>query len=104
MLGILWAFWHIPMFLGANLPMSIMPLAVAFFIPGTLVYTWIYNRTGGSLLLLVFTHMGSHLNNSHLVLPANTTPFIVHTITFWIAAIALLLLDRKAWRAPAAQG
>lgn len=58
-LGVLWAFWHVPLYLepgGAQ--QSGFPFFI--FIPMTIAlsvfFAWIYNNTGGSLFLTFLTH------------------------------------------------
>ena len=58
-------------------------------------FTWLYNRTRFSLLIAVLTHMGAHINNSNKALPGNTTPLILHTIAYCIAAVIVVLVEKK---------
>jgi membrane protease YdiL (CAAX protease family) len=58
-LGAIWAGWHAPLYLdpvrvvqNPPLPFAIGLLALA------VVYTWVYNHTGGSLLLAILLHAG----------------------------------------------
>jgi membrane protease YdiL (CAAX protease family) len=58
-LGFFWAFWHIPFYLlpgsssQANFPLIIfVPIVFAL----TILFTWVYNNTKGSLLLTTLMH------------------------------------------------
>lgn len=97
LLGGIWAVWHLPMLLGAGVPLVVLPLMLPFFVFGSFLFTWLSLRTGGSLLVAVAAHMGAHLDNSHLSLPGDATPAVVHTIAFGLLAIALVVFDRKRW-------
>jgi membrane protease YdiL (CAAX protease family) len=99
MLGVLWAIWHVPVLLLAGIhSLTTLLLMIPFFTAGSLVFTWIYNKTQAGLLLAILAHMGAHLNNSHQSLPGNVTPFTAHTIAFLMLALALVLGDRKSWQ------
>jgi membrane protease YdiL (CAAX protease family) len=53
-IGFVWAFWHFPNFF------AITPSMLAVFVPMgmvlSLIYTWAYNSTGGSLFAVVLLH------------------------------------------------
>jgi membrane protease YdiL (CAAX protease family) len=97
-LGILWALWHIPMFVGQAVPMNLMPIMVLFFLGGSVVFSWFYFRLKESLFIVVMLHLGSHLNNSHLALPADISPLIAQTVAFCVLAVLLIVFDPKIWR------
>ncbi len=99
-LGVLWATWHIPMFLMVGLPAGTIAITFVMLIGGAFFFTWLYARTGGSLLLAVLAHVGVHANNSHIPLPGNTTPLVVHTVAYVLLAFALVGFDRTVWQGP----
>lgn len=96
-LGVVWTVWHFPMLIGQGVPPSLFPLMFVFFVAGSVVFTWVYFRTSGSLLACILLHLGAHLNNSHLPLPGEETPVILHTIAYVILAGCLLMFDRKTF-------
>jgi membrane protease YdiL (CAAX protease family) len=99
LLGLLWGLWHVPMFLLANLEPGMVALLVVVFLPaGSVVFGWFFERTRGSLVIAILLHMGAHLNNSHLALPQDPLPTLVHTAAYVLLAGLLVAVDRKTWR------
>lgn len=99
-LGTLWCAWHAMMFDLTGMSLAFLAALVPFFVAGSIVFTWIWNRTRGSLLVAILAHMGTHLDNSNRPLPGNVAPAIVHSVAFIACAIAVVALDRRAFREP----
>jgi membrane protease YdiL (CAAX protease family) len=98
-LGVLWALWHTMMFvLQGTTPLTFL-LSFALIVAGSVVFSWIYQHTRGSLLLAILAHAGVHLNNPTRALPGKVTPFLIYTVAVMVLACGLVLGDRKAWRA-----
>src|SRR5438046_8834702 len=59
-LGTIWAFWHLPLFWAPawNLPPTILNIVmfVVAAIAFTIVMTWVFNNTRGSLFMAVLVH------------------------------------------------
>ena len=57
-LGIIWALWHLPQFFNPATLYSDLPFALfaAYLIPFTVLITWVFNSTGGSVLLAMLAH------------------------------------------------
>lgn len=105
-LGVLWALWHVPMFISAGDAPLVVLVELAFIAIGSAVFTWFYRRTSGSLLLAVLLHVGVHLDSPTRALPASATPLYILTAAYLVLAIALPMLDRRAFegRSPEAPG
>lgn len=105
-MSLLWALWHVPMFVAVGDSPLGVAVSLAFIAVGNVSFTWLYRRGGGSLLLAVAYHFGAHLDASTHALPADATPVTIHTAGFAVLGVALLLLDRRAWegRTPEAPG
>jgi membrane protease YdiL (CAAX protease family) len=97
-LGVLWALWHTTMFILQGATPLTFVVSFVNIIAGSVVFSWIYNRTRGSLTTAVLAHVGVHWNNPMHALPEKVTPLVVYTVSIAIAACALVLLDRKAWQ------
>jgi uncharacterized protein len=51
-LGVVWAFWHLPLMVAALIPWS----DIAMVTVQSVVYAWLFNNTGGSVLLVMLFH------------------------------------------------
>jgi membrane protease YdiL (CAAX protease family) len=92
--GTLWTLWHIPMFLFAGIPLSLLLVMLLYFIGGSLMFSWLLCRTG-SLAIVVLAHLGAHLNNSHLALPGEVLPLVVHAIVYAGIGVGAVYFDRR---------
>jgi membrane protease YdiL (CAAX protease family) len=99
-LGVLWTLWHIPMLTLQGVSPELYFVFVPFMVGGSILFTWIYRHTRGSLLLAVLAHVGVHLNNPGHAMPQRATPMVIHTVAYVALAVALVLGDRRAWREP----
>jgi membrane protease YdiL (CAAX protease family) len=57
-LGVLWALWHLPVFFNPDTSYRDLPflLFLAFIVVFTVLMTWLFNSTGGSVLMAMFFH------------------------------------------------
>lgn len=87
-LGLVWGLWHVPsmIFFGEQSALNIS-VAIINFIPGTILFTWLFNNTRGSLLLVTLFHASTQYSNNFLgVIPTQTA-----NILTWLVAIAVVL-------------
>jgi uncharacterized protein len=96
LLGPAWALWHLMMFLLNSTTPAVFLVEMLYILVGSFVFTWVYNRTGGSLLMAILLHFGAHLNNPSHALP-NATPMLIYTCAIIVVVAALLRFDRAAW-------
>jgi membrane protease YdiL (CAAX protease family) len=61
-LGVIWAFWHLPAFFIPSLSQSrlFFPLFVLNSISLSIIMTWLYLRTGGDLFLMILVHVAAN--------------------------------------------
>ncbi|UTF52491.1 CPBP family intramembrane glutamic endopeptidase [Natronosalvus rutilus] len=72
--GIAWAGWHLPLFLNANTthggwPLSQQLIWIVTILAGSVLWTWMYNSTGGSVLAVAVFHAG--INTMGIFHPAD---------------------------------
>jgi uncharacterized protein len=96
-LGVLVALWHLPLVATGQLGAVGLPITFAI----TLVYVWLFNRTGGSVLLTMVFHIAQG-TISYAALGftgADAARMDLLAGAAWCAlAVALVVLDRRAWR------
>jgi len=98
LLGALWTFWHLPDFLtsaqkggpGSGLYPFYAGLPIFFLEVMTLaiIFTWVFNHTGGSLFLAVLLH--ASYNTFGVVQPLFSTPIVTRTDLPFIMGMGLL--------------
>jgi hypothetical protein len=70
----------------------------------TLVYVWLFNRTGGSVLMTLVFHVAQGTGYAFLGF-AGADAARMDWLTgglWWVLAVALIGLDRAAWRTASA--
>jgi membrane protease YdiL (CAAX protease family) len=105
-LGVLVTLWHVPLlFMEEGL---LRPQIVVGFLLGSLAvtffYTWLFNHTGGSVLLSIVSHsvQGTITIGGLWAVGAAFAQANLITGFVWLAvAIGLVVFDRTAWRGPA---
>lgn len=60
-LGVVWAFWHLPAFFYKDTYVAMglaggLPLLLISILAASIVFTWLYNSTQGSLLMVILFH------------------------------------------------
>lgn len=108
-LGVLWALWHLPVFFNPDTHYINLPfvLQLAFQIPVAILFTWVFNSTGGSVLMAILLHAvlnaSGRLWNTlpeYSVEPPSAAEAaaqtvhinIVMTIVTWVAAVVVVLV------------
>ena len=88
-LGLVWGAWHIPsmLFFGETNTLNII-WSVVNFIPATILFTWLYNNTQGSLLLVTLFHASTQYSNNFL----GTVPTETANIINWLVIIVILFV------------
>lgn len=102
-LGVLWAAWHYPQYMmpdwaaqnGGFTPMSVLIYTLSV-IPLTVILTWVFNHTRGSLLLAILTHASINAGSVYVVqmFPAQASSQVFGFVGFGTAAVLIIVLTR----------
>lgn len=107
LLGLIWAFWHLPQFFlaAADTYRQSFPIWSLGVIAISVAMAWLYLKCSGSLLLVMLMH--SAINNTKDIIPSASSgaenPFSLHastvmyltTLFMWIAAGYFLAKMRR---------
>lgn len=88
LIALAWALWHLPLHFAGfyNGPVVVaMALRIVRMIPIAILFTWLYNRSGGSLLLMVVLHAVQ--NNSGVIAPGSYWSFVPGVILIGTLAV-----------------
>jgi uncharacterized protein len=102
-LGVVWALWHLPNLLFGGYTGASYALWLVATLASTVIYTWVYNRTGGSILIAALLHgainSGSGLLGTRGLLPSFDDALHLHrygaiALGFTAAALVLVVATR----------
>jgi membrane protease YdiL (CAAX protease family) len=90
-LGLLWDLWHLPLFLTQGDPRASIPFGwwTAGIVLASIVYTWVYNHTQGSLLIALLLQTTTALTSSFLSSAATAPMF---EVVVQLVAVTTLVL------------
>jgi membrane protease YdiL (CAAX protease family) len=84
----IWALWHLPL-MGNEFPLAVIPAFLISLAGGTLIQTWLFNRTNDSVFAQMLFHATVNTVGAGLVFPLFKGPALV---TFWYVYSALWLV------------
>lgn len=92
--GILWAGWHVPLFLSNWSGMTQIPFGwwALRIMATSVIMAWLYNRTGGSLWAVTVFHVGSNVWASW----TGVWSHWIETLVVWMVA-GFLLSHTNGW-------
>jgi uncharacterized protein len=98
-LGLVVAGWHVPLAFISQFDLALPDIATTFLV--TVWYAWLFNRTGGSVLLTLIAHSteGSVAPQPLWGASSRTDRETwIWLISWTLSVIAPLIFDRKFWR------
>src|SRR5215212_6754423 len=89
-LGVIWGFYHLPLYFTAQAfrpPSLFVPFLIGI-IALSVIITWLYNNTGGSLLLVVVLHATFNLPLTVLIAPLGSRMSLPVWLYFALLVVA----------------
>ncbi len=83
----IWALWHLPL-MGNEFPLPVIPAFLISLLGGTLIQTWLFNRTNGSVFAQMLFHATVNTVGAGLIFPLFKGPAFV---PFWYVYALLWL-------------
>jgi membrane protease YdiL (CAAX protease family) len=95
LIGLLAGLWHLPAFFIVGHPQFGTPILpfIVWMVAIAIIFTWVYNHTGGSLLPVTLLHAA--INGAGAVFPS--LPLALDVGVTPIAALAIVAGDRRAF-------
>ncbi len=89
-LGVIWCCWHIPLFFlpGSSQQGIPFPIYLMLVVTLTIYFTWLYNNTGGSLIITVLAHFSFNLSGGFIAGTLGLLPPMI----LYVAAGSMLVL------------
>jgi membrane protease YdiL (CAAX protease family) len=96
-LGLLWAAWHLPMFITGLIPWPNALVVIGL----TVVFSWLFNHTSGSVLIAFLFHAAlDAVGEWYIPLFQGADRVRIYwlmTVVMGVAAAAIMILERDRW-------
>ncbi len=105
-LALLVTIWHVPLFFLEGGLQPFQPSVVLGGVLGpfafTFVASWLFNHTGGSVLMTIVMHAAEGTVHPQALWPASAAQAgLLYSVVYCVVAIGLVIFDRQLWRGPA---
>lgn len=94
----IWALWHLPL-MGNEFPWRIVPAFLISLLAGTLIQTWLFNRTKGSVFAQMLFHATVNTVGAGLIFPLfKGNAFVAFWYLYallWLAVALVLIPSRR---------
>lgn len=87
-LGSFWALWHVPHNVGQGLVGASLIVALLYVLAASILFSWVYNSTEGSLLLVWLFH-GAQTITGYVLPPL---PTFTDEVILWVLAAVVALV------------
>ena len=98
-----WATWHLPMVPVVEsyrqMGLGVVPMLILGLGSGAIVLGWLYDRSGGSILITALFHLG--LNMGSATLAGKGLPAALATTGVMVWAVLIIVAERRPRRQPA---
>jgi hypothetical protein len=105
LLGVVVAAWHAPLLALSDVKFEPVMLLGTVFV--TFWYTWLFNRTGGSVFITIVAHAADGIVGEQLLKDdggfhgtAETRFILLYSAAWLLVAVVLVLADRRMWFSP----
>lgn len=88
-LWIFWALWHLPLFF-YSYEVSILPGFLIGLLAGAIVFTWMYNRTDGSVLMVALWHGTFNFTTACVSCKTGLSAAVISTLVMVWAVVVVL--------------
>ncbi|HUQ33031.1 MAG TPA: type II CAAX endopeptidase family protein [Pyrinomonadaceae bacterium] len=101
-LGILWSLWHLPLlwvkgaYQESHSPLTYILVFTVTILPISILFTWLYNHTKGSLLLASLFHAAINITESALIIRDKDGVLLLLVACTLNSALAAILIVRLA--------
>jgi membrane protease YdiL (CAAX protease family) len=91
---VMWALWHLPLFF-YSYPLSVLPGFAIGLLAGSIIFTWLYNSTGGSVLLTACWHGLFNVTTACIPCKSGFTAAFISTVVMIGAVVVVWIFKPK---------